>query len=51
MVDCDDLNSNCGYWATTGKCDTNVDNMIEQCPKSCQFCPIQATKDAKALAG
>ena len=36
--DCQDLNANCAYWASTGECQSNPGYMIPNCPKSCNVC-------------
>uniref|UniRef100_A0A914VHC2 Metalloendopeptidase n=1 Tax=Plectus sambesii TaxID=2011161 RepID=A0A914VHC2_9BILA len=49
MPDCVDKNVWCGYWALEDRCMTGdyVDFMIDNCQKSCDFCPGQANTIAK----
>ncbi len=49
MSDCTDLDSNCGYWATQGKCKSDTSTMIDSCPRSCGFCPISVSDNAHRL--
>ena len=36
--DCQDQNSSCQYWASTGECAKNPDYMLVYCQKSCNVC-------------
>lgn len=47
--DCVDKNVWCGYWALENRCLTGdyIDFMIDNCQKSCNFCPGQANVIAR----
>ncbi len=48
-AECTDNRNECADWARTGECESNPAFMVNECRRSCGFCPLRATKGGRSL--
>jgi len=46
---CEDKNENCTWWAEIGECEKNPGYLLQNCPKSCNYCRATLPKSQRCL--
>eukprot|EP00040_Diaphanoeca_grandis_P001787 m.19555 g.19555 ORF g.19555 m.19555 type:complete len:389 (-) comp12515_c0_seq1:262-1428(-) len=47
--DCEDKNDNCSWWKEIGECEKNPGYLLQNCPKSCNFCRATLPKEQRCV--